>query len=161
MALAATFAVVHPASEPASEILFRYYVDVVGRFHGREASDDEVLRALIDEPSDDLTGDSGLLVVAYLGSELVGCGGIRFVSDDTAELTRLFVDASARGSGVGASIVEFLEGFVQQSHRTCIRLDTRADLVEARRLYAKLGYQEVPAFNNEPFAEVWFEKSLC
>lgn len=160
MALAATFAVVHPASEPASEILFRYYADVVGRFHGREASDDEVLRAMIDEPSDDLTGDSGLLVVAYVGADVVGCGGIRFVSDDTAELTRLFVDASARGSGMGASIVEFLEGFFQQSHRTKIRLDTRADLVEERRLYSKLGYREVPAFNAEPYAEVWLEKRL-
>ncbi|RMB77771.1 GNAT family N-acetyltransferase [Rhodococcus sp. SBT000017] len=160
MALAATFAVVHPASEPASEILFRYYADVVGRFHGREASDDEVLRAMIDEPSDDLTGNSGLLVVAYVGVDVVGCGGIRFVSDDTAELTRLFVDASARGSGVGVSIVEFLEGFVQQSNRTKIRLDTRADLVEARRLYSKLGYREVPAFNAEPYAEVWLEKRL-
>jgi GNAT superfamily N-acetyltransferase len=115
---------------------------------------------MIDEPSDDLVGDSGLFVVAYLGSTLVGCGGARFVSDDIAELTRVFVDARARGNGVGASVVEFVEGSVRQSRRKTMRLDTRADLVEARGLYSKLGYREVPAFNTEPYAEVWLEKRL-
>ncbi|CAH0255721.1 GNAT family N-acetyltransferase [Rhodococcoides fascians] len=160
MPVPATFAVVHPSSEPALDILFRYYADVVGRFHGRQASDEETRRAMIDEPSDDLVGDSGLFVVAYLGSMLVGCGGARFVSDDIAELTRVFVDARARGNGVGASVVEFVEGSVRQSRRKTMRLDTRADLVEARGLYSKLGYREVPAFNTEPYAEVWLEKRL-
>ena len=160
MPVPATFAVVHPSSEPALDILYRYNVDIVGRFYGREASDEEVRRAMVDEPSDDLVGESGLLVVAYLGSELVGCAGARFVSDDVAELTRVFVDARARGNGVGASIVEFVEGAVLDSHRTTIRLDTRADLIEARRLYSRLGYVDVPAFNGEPYAEVWLEKHL-
>ena len=115
---------------------------------------------MVDEPSDDLVGDSGLFVVAYLGSMLVGCGGARFVSDDIAELTRVFVDARARGNGVGASVVEFVEESVRQSRRKTMRLDTRADLVEARGLYSKLGYREVPAFNAEPYAEVWLEKRL-
>ncbi|WP_032402784.1 GNAT family N-acetyltransferase [Rhodococcoides fascians] len=160
MAVPATFAVVHPSSEPASEILYRYYADVVGRFHGREASDIEVRGAMVDEPSDDLTEDSGVFVVAYLGSEVVGCGGVRFVSDSVAELTRVFVDSRTRGNGVGASIVEFIEGCVRESRRTTIRLDTRADLIEARGLYSKLGYREVPAFNADPYAEVWLEKQL-
>lgn len=45
---------------------------------------------------------------------------------------------------------------------TLLRLDTRADLVEARALYAALGYQEVPAFNTGPYADAehWFAKSL-
>ncbi|MFN3541648.1 MAG: GNAT family N-acetyltransferase [Rhodococcus sp. (in: high G+C Gram-positive bacteria)] len=160
MGVSATFAVVHPSSEPALDILYRYNVDIVGRFYGREASDEEVRRVMVDEPSDDLTGDSGLFVVAYVGVEVVGCGGVRFVSADVAELTRVFVDTGARGNGLGASMIEFLEGFVQQSQRTRIRLDTRADLVEALGLYAKLGYREVPEFNDEPYAEVWLEKQL-
>jgi predicted lactoylglutathione lyase len=34
------------------------------------------------------------------------------------------------------------------------------DLLEARRLYAALGYEEVPAFNHGRYAEHWFAKSL-
>jgi hypothetical protein len=42
-----------------------------------------------------------------------------------------------------------------------LRLDTRHDLVEARRLYATLGYQEVPAFNDGQYAEHWLAKPLA
>jgi ribosomal protein S18 acetylase RimI-like enzyme len=41
-----------------------------------------------------------------------------------------------------------------------IRLDTRADLVEARALYARHGYVEIPAYSHGPYAEHWFEKRL-
>ncbi|WP_212709776.1 GNAT family N-acetyltransferase [Rhodococcus sp. 14-2483-1-1] len=160
MAVPATFAVVHPSSEPASEILYRYYADVVGRFHGREASDIEVRGAMVDDPSDDLAGDSGTFVVAYAEQSVIGCGGARFISDDAAELTRIFVDPIGRRGGVGASLIGYIENLVRESGRSRIRLDTRADLVEARRLYSRLGYVDVPAFNSEPYAEVWLEKQL-
>lgn len=39
-------------------------------------------------------------------------------------------------------------------------LDTRLDLVEARALYAALGYVEVPAFDNGQYAKHWFTKDL-
>ena len=35
-----------------------------------------------------------------------------------------------------------------------------ADLVEARRLYARQGYSEIPAYNSGPYAEHWFEKRV-
>ncbi len=41
-----------------------------------------------------------------------------------------------------------------------LRLDTRGDLLEARGLYAALGYVEVPAFDGGPYAEHWFTKTL-
>ncbi|CAM5536760.1 Acetyltransferase OS=Streptomyces glaucescens OX=1907 GN=SGLAU_10760 PE=4 SV=1 [Streptomyces glaucescens] len=39
-------------------------------------------------------------------------------------------------------------------------LDTRGDLVEARTLYARLGYEETAPHNDEPYAEHWFAKNL-
>lgn len=44
--------------------------------------------------------------------------------------------------------------------RSRLRLDTRGDLVEARRLYERLGYREVPPFNAGRYAEHWLEKTL-
>jgi hypothetical protein len=41
-----------------------------------------------------------------------------------------------------------------------IRLNTRSDLVEARALYAKHGYAEIPKFGDDRFADQWFEKKL-
>jgi len=42
-----------------------------------------------------------------------------------------------------------------------LRLDTRHDLVEFHRLYAALGYEEVPAFNGGRYAEHWLAKPLA
>ncbi len=41
-----------------------------------------------------------------------------------------------------------------------LRLDTRADLLEARRLYARHGYREAPPFSRRPYADYWYEKAL-
>jgi hypothetical protein len=41
-----------------------------------------------------------------------------------------------------------------------LRLDTRSDLVEARRLYEALGYREVAPFGENPYAGHWFAKRL-
>lgn len=51
-------------------------------------------------------------------------------------------DANCRG--LGARFVRELERLAREHAHTTLRLDTRSDLVEARRLYARLGYQEVP-----------------
>ena len=42
-----------------------------------------------------------------------------------------------------------------------MRLDARGDLIEARAMYARLGYREVPRFNEHPYVEHWFEKRLA
>jgi hypothetical protein len=39
-------------------------------------------------------------------------------------------------------------------------LDTRHDLVEARALYARLGYAETEPHNDDRYAEHWFAKNL-
>ena len=41
-----------------------------------------------------------------------------------------------------------------------LRLETNRTLTEAISLYRAAGYREVPAFNDEPYAHHWFEKSL-
>lgn len=53
-----------------------------------------------------------------------------------------------------------LEKLARAQGLRTLRLDTRSDLVEARTLYAALGYVEVPAFNNGQYAEHWFAKDL-
>ena len=40
------------------------------------------------------------------------------------------------------------------------RLDTNRTLTEAMAMYRSSGYDEVPRFNDEPFAYHWFAKRL-
>lgn len=133
--------------------------DVASRYWGRAATSAEVDRALRESPSDDLVPPSGLFVVATVESELAGCGGVRLLPDSIAELTRVWVAPTMRRHGLGVRIVTHLEQHAVDHGRTRMRLDTRGDLIEARALYARLGYHEVEPFNDGPYAEHWFEKT--
>ncbi|MGZ4273178.1 MAG: GNAT family N-acetyltransferase, partial [Solirubrobacteraceae bacterium] len=137
-----------------------YMEDVVSRYWRRQATSGELDRAMREDPSDDLTGETGLFVVAVVDGEPVGCGGVRFKADGIAELTRMWVAPHIRRRGLAARIVAHLEHQAVARDRTRMRLDTRSDLAEARALYARLGYREVAPFNDGPYAEHWFEKAL-
>jgi hypothetical protein len=41
-----------------------------------------------------------------------------------------------------------------------LRLDTNRALIEAHALYRSEGYQEIARFNDNPYADHWFEKQL-
>ena len=72
----------------------------------------------------------------------------------------MWVLGSARGLGIGRRMLGELEARVAESGATVARLETNRALVEAIALYRSAGYREVPAFNDEPFADHWFEKQL-
>ncbi len=149
-----------PSARPAASALLAYYADVVGRYHCREASEEEIEAAMRDEPSDDLVLPRGLLLVARAHDTVLGCAGLRLLPNGIGEVTRVHVAVDARGRGLGSRLLRELEEEARQRRLTSLRLDTRGDLVEARRLYARHGYQEVARFNDDPYAEHWFAKSL-
>lgn len=41
-----------------------------------------------------------------------------------------------------------------------MRLETKDELAEAVQMYRTSGYREVAPFNDEPYADHWFEKNL-
>ncbi|MEH1058049.1 GNAT family N-acetyltransferase [Micromonospora sp. CPCC 206171] len=119
----------------------------------------EVETAMAESPSGDLVPPTGLLLVAHRDGRPAGCAGLR-LRPDWAELTRVFVHPTHRGHGGGAALLAGAERHARASGADRIRLDTRADLVEARALYARHGYHEIPAYNDDGYAEHWFEKVL-
>jgi len=156
-----TLAQVSPTAPVAREALRAFMEDVVSRYHGRPATAAETEAALREAPSDDLEPPGGLLVVALRERNVLGCAGLRLLPGDLAEVTRVHVAVTARRAGVGTALMHELERLARARGCTRLRLDTRSDLVEARRLYARLGYREGPAFNAGTHAEHWFEKRLA
>ena len=67
---------------------------------------------------------------------------------------------ASRGLGLARRIMADLEQRARAEGAVAIRLDTNRTLSEAISLYATLGYREVPAYNDEPYAHHWFEKAL-
>ena len=151
-----TFRPDHP---DAVLLLREYMTEMVVRYHRRPALPGEVDAALVELPSDDLTEPSGLLLLAHLGDDLAGCAGLRW-HPGWAELTRVFIRPEQRGAGGGGALLAAVEERARAAGVDRIRLDTRHDLVEARALYARHGYAEIPAYSRGPYAEHWFEKRL-
>jgi GNAT superfamily N-acetyltransferase len=146
-----------PVDSPTAVAVIRTYLaDIIGRYYGRPATPAEVDQAIADDPTDDLAR----FFVGRHDGEVRGCVGFRLVDRETAEMKRMFVDPAARGTGGGAALLAAVEGAAVSFGAAAIRLDTRTDLVEARALYARHGYREVPAFNDDRYAEHWFEKRL-
>ncbi|MFJ3963969.1 GNAT family N-acetyltransferase [Streptomyces sp. NPDC090036] len=137
-----------------------YYAEVAGRYWKRQVTEAEIDQGLLDFPDDELVPPTGRFVVGRLDGEPLACGGVRLLDPVTAELTRVFVDRRARGTGGGAALLEALEAEGRALGAGRVRLDTRSDLVEARMLYARHGYAEIPAYNASPYAGHWFEKIL-
>jgi DNA-binding MarR family transcriptional regulator/GNAT superfamily N-acetyltransferase len=108
----------------------------------------------------ELTPPAGLLLVATLHGEPVGCGALKFHEREPAEIKRMWVASTVRGLGLGARLLGELERHAAESGVSTVRLETNQSLTEAIALYRARGYREVAAFNDEPYAHHWFEKHL-
>ncbi len=148
-----------PGAGRADAIVRAYLTEVASRWYGRAATSAEVDRAVLDEPFDDLQGDSGLFVVAVDGGAAIACTGVRFVGD-VGELTKVFTLPEHRGRGVGSALLRHVEDVCRARGITSLRLDTRAELAEACALYERLGFVRVAPFNADPYSDRWYAKPL-
>jgi GNAT superfamily N-acetyltransferase len=107
--------------------------------------------------------DVAVFVVARTASGTpVACGGLRPLPDDVAgpgsvEVKRMFVDPSARGSGVAVAVLRSLEQEARGLGARRIVLETGTLQPDAIRFYAREGYREVPLFG----AYVGSDNSVC
>ncbi|MER6343832.1 GNAT family N-acetyltransferase [Streptomyces sp. NPDC001595] len=155
-----------PVRSPAATALWRaYYTEVSDRWYllheGRRTEPAELEREIAAGAEGGLTPPGGLLLVARYGGTPAGTAGVRRTADPSvAELKRVFLLPELRGRGGAAPLVAAAEDAARALGATRLVLDTRGDLVEARALYARLGYEETAPHNDEPYAEHWFGKRL-
>ncbi|WLW55456.1 GNAT family N-acetyltransferase [Streptomyces sp. YU58] len=154
-----------PYDSPVAAALWRaYYTEVSDRYYllheGRRTDPDELEREIAAQTGAELTPPRGQLLVGRYGGEPAGTAGVRLLSDGRAELTRVFVREEMRGRGGAALLVRAAEDAARALGATTLILDTRADLAEARALYARLGYEETPPHNEQLYADHWFRKHL-
>jgi putative acetyltransferase len=85
---------------------------------------------------------------AYLNSDLVGVGAIRFLEPGHAELKSMHTLKVARGNGVAKALVNFLTEFAGNNGVSRLSLETGTnELFEpARKLYDSLGFTNCEAF---------------
>jgi DNA-binding MarR family transcriptional regulator/GNAT superfamily N-acetyltransferase len=143
-----------PAGRDARYCLERYFEELAVRFD----SGFEEARS-IPARAEEMTPPYGYFLVARVSGEPVGCGGIKCHAG-YGEIKRMWVDSSSRGLGIGKRILRRLEELARERGLGVVRLETNKSLTEAQSLYRRMGYREIPAYNDEPYAHHWFEKRL-
>ena len=92
----------------------------------------------------------------------VGCGGLRAIDETHGEIKRMFVDRSARGSGVSTAILARLERFGLESGWSRLVLETGTGQPDAVRFYTREGFTPIDRFGCYADSEesLCFEKAL-
>lgn len=111
--------------------------------------------------SDDMSAaGGGAFVVATSDGPPVACGGVRRLDEGVAEIKRMWVHDDWRGAGLGSRLLRHLEGVAADLGHDVVRLDTNGSLVEAIAMYERTGYRHIERYNDNPYAQEFFEKEL-
>lgn len=137
-----------------------YYDDVASRYWKRPATQAEIDEGLTNDGVELLTPPTGQFLVARYEGEPAGCGGVLMLDAERAELTRVFLRHGFRGRGGAGALLRSLEEAARGLGAGRMVLNTRLDLVEARALYTRHGYAEIPAYRTGPYMEIWYGKEL-
>lgn len=111
--------------------------------------------------SDDVCVPRSLFVITYDESEkAIGCGAIRPINENIAEVKRMF--AKVKTKGVGSEILSYLEIEAKKLGYSAIWLETRLINEQAVLFYKKRGYHKISNYgkyvNNTK--AICFEKKL-
>jgi GNAT superfamily N-acetyltransferase len=143
----------------------RLYADFVREADGplvydREETGVDLEEEIAKGPPPDLVAPNGVLLLARADGEPAGLGGVRYLDTEIAEVKSMYVAPAFRGTGLGRRILDRLDEIALEHGCRAVRLDTSDYLTPAVGLYRSAGYREVPAYNENPKADLWFERAL-
>jgi len=151
-----TLVVVDAGSDAAQWAMAQYFAELDERFPtGFDAGDG------LAEARKHLNPPHGVFVVASRGDDVIGCGGVTFLDEITAEIKRMWVSSSARREGLGKRLLARLEDEAREAGMQRVVLDTNRTLDAAQAMYLGAGYEDIERYNDNPYAQRWFAKVLA
>ncbi len=87
-----------------------------------------------------------VFLVIYEGDLALGCGALRPLDRQTAEIKRMYVVPAGRRRGIARRILGALECQAREYGYRVLRLETGVRQPEAQRLYEAMGFRRIPAF---------------
>ncbi len=154
-AAAVTIERVDPLDEAAITSLRRYFDELDERFEtGFDAGD------TVTADAESYRFPIGAFVLGRHVGETVACGAVHRVAPEVAEIKRMWVSPDWRGVGLGRRVLRHLEHEGRSLGCSTVRLDTNSALTEAIAMYRSAGYEAIDRYNDNPYAQCWFEKQL-
>jgi len=144
-----------PRADTARYCLGEYYAELGRRFAG--GFDVNLSR---DPEAGAMCRPRGLFLVAMSDGLPVGCAGLKRAGEHWAEVKRVWVAPSARGLGLARRMMERIEAEAPALGIATLRLDTNSALPEAVAMYRGSGWTEIDRFNDDPYPDHFFEKTV-
>lgn len=133
----------------------------------RNEFDDQTCFTSFDEEMENIEGYYAdprkykLIALEQPGNKIVGCVGLRAISPDVAEMKRLYVVPSHRGSGIGKRLAEEIISVASKMKYKKMVLDTMHEMQDAQRLYQRLGFVVTEPYEDQDLTKmVCYEKLL-
>ena len=98
----------------------------------------------------------GTFLIVLNGRQVIGSGALRRLDDEIAELKRMWLLEAYHGQGIGYRLFKQLFDFARKNGYVRIRLQTSPEQVRALDFYRKVGFHEIPCYN-EDFSEISME----
>jgi len=113
--------------------------------------------------AEEVAEGAGAFLVAWLDGAPAGCGAVRMLAPDVAELKRMYVVPVSRGRGLSRAILSTLEDRAAALGATRVVLETGDKAFAALGLYESAGYARIPCFGAYAASptSVCFEKRLA
>jgi DNA-binding MarR family transcriptional regulator/GNAT superfamily N-acetyltransferase len=126
---------------------FGWIVQRHGQLYAQEYGWDETFEALVArivaDYADEHDPKRDAAWIAEVNGERVGCVFCMKKEHDVAQLRILLVEPSARGMGIGGRLVEECIRFAKRAGYKQVMLWTNDVLVDARRIYERVGFRLV------------------
>lgn len=143
-------------SRPAQELIGALNVELRGAYPEPGANHFGLSAA-------EIAPGHGAFLVAYREQTPVGCGAVRLLDPETAELKRMYVDPTLRGTGIGRRLVEALEAEARSLGASRLVLETGTRQHAALALYARCGFERIPLYGEyllSPDTSICLGKSI-
>lgn len=133
----------------SARILFLEYAEGVGFCLCFQGFEGEVahLPGRYDAPS-------GRLLLAKMDGWPAGCVALRQLEPGVGEIKRLYVPSHYRGLGIGRALMSCAIDIAKAIGYEQLRLDTTSGMLEARQLYASMGFTQTEPYNDAPRPDI-------
>ena len=95
---------------------------------------------------EEVAGGRGAFLIVYQEGTPVGCGALRLLDPETAELKRMYVSPAVRGRGLGRRLVAALQAEARALGVRRLVLETGVRQAAALALYRATGFHPIPLF---------------
>ena len=119
----------------------------IGEAYGIEPHDREIL----DHPYKVIVEPGGQIFFALRGADVAGTVAMVPMKEDAFELTKMAVDPSYRGRGIGDKLMQACIDFARSRGRRSIILESNTKQAAAINLYRKFGFKEIPLDPNSQY----------